>query len=111
MKKVKKESLKTLKIDLNDVYFAHSRRDINSGDSTFKGPCSADDNVSHCRCMLDFRYNAESTTSAWFHTSWRFDLEIISTAILLPSADSRRVVRDVKHQNKQTKVCLKLIVP
>ena len=34
--------------------------------------------------------------------SLRFDLEIISTAILLPSADSRRVVRDVKHLNKQT---------
>ena len=37
--------------------------------------------------------------------SWRFDLEIISTTILLPSADPRRVFRDVKHQNKQTKVC------
>ena len=48
---------------------------------------------------------------AWFHTSWRFDLGIISTAILLPSADSRRVVRDVKHQNKQTKVCLNSLYP
>ena len=44
--------------------------------------------------------------------SWRFDLEIISTAILLPSADSRRVVRDVKHLNKQTtKVCFNSLSP
>ena len=27
-----------------------------SGDSTFKGPCRADDNVSGCRCMSDCRY-------------------------------------------------------
>ena len=39
--------------------------------------------------------------------SWRFDLEIISMAILLTSADSRRVVRDVK----QTKVCLNSLFP
>ena len=27
-----------------------------SGDSTFKGPRSADDKVSDCRCMSDCRY-------------------------------------------------------
>ena len=43
--------------------------------------------------------------------SLRFDLEIISTAILLPSADSRRVVRDVKHLNKQTEVCFNSLSP
>ena len=56
---VKKESLKTLKIDLNNVYFAH----FITGDSTFKGPCSADDNVS----CLTADTGAESSTSAWFH--------------------------------------------
>ena len=43
--------------------------------------------------------------------SWRFDLEIISSAILLPSADSRNVDRDVKHQNKQNKVCFIFLSP
>ena len=38
---------------------------------------------------------------------WRFDLEIISTAIFLPSADSRRV----EHKNKQTKACFNSLSP
>ena len=42
-----------------------------------------------------------SLTTAWFHTFMEIDHEfheIISTAILLPSADSRRVV--VSHKRK-----------
>ena len=40
-----------------------------SGDSTFKGPRSADDNVSDCRCIyLTADTGAESSISAWSHT-------------------------------------------
>ena len=50
--------------------------------------------------MSDCRYRARPGPIL----KWRFDLEINSRAILLPSADSSRV----KHKNKQTKVCLTL---
>ena len=39
-----------------------------------------------------------SSYPAWFHTFVKIDHEIISTAILLPSADSRRVVVSYKQK-------------
>ena len=39
-----------------------------------------------------------SSTQAWSHTFAEIDHEIISTAILLPSADSKRVVVSYKRK-------------
>ena len=47
-----------------------------------------------CRCRFasDCRYRVVSSIPAWSNTFVDIDHEIISTAILLPSVDSRRVV-------------------
>ena len=39
-----------------------------------------------------------SSIPAWYHTFMEIDHEIISTAVLLPSADSRRVVVSYKRK-------------
>ena len=66
----------------------------------FAGPRSAVGNVSGCRYISDCRSRvASSRILDQSHTFVEIDHEIISTAILLPSADSRRVGQ------LQAKVC------
>ena len=56
------------------------------------GPCSAVGNVSDYRCVSDCRSRGREFDRGRSHTFMEIDHEIISTAIPLPSADSRRVV-------------------
>ena len=56
------------------------------------GPRIAVGNMSDCRNVSDFRARDGKFDPGWFHTFAEIDHEIISTAILLPSADSRKVV-------------------
>ena len=56
------------------------------------GPRSAVGNVSDCRYMFDCRTRGRDSIPARSHTFVEIDQEIISKAIFLPSADSRRVV-------------------
>ena len=56
------------------------------------GPRSAVRLVSGCRSRV------WELIPAWFHTLGEIDHEIISTAFLLPSADSRRVVVSYKRK-------------
>ena len=53
------------------------------------GSCSTVGIVSDCRYMSDCRSGVESLIPAQSHTFTEIDHEIISTTILLPSADSR----------------------
>ena len=53
-----------------------------------------------------------SLIPAWFHTFVKIDHEMISTAILLPSADSRRVVsfkRKYVHEVKVNRLVKKVV--
>ena len=59
-------------------------------------PRSAVGNMSDCRYVSDCRTGGYSLILARSHTFMEADHEIISTAILLPSADSRRVVVSYK---------------
>ena len=52
------------------------------------GPRSAVGNVSGYRCVSDCRSRGKSSIPARSHTFVEIDHEIISTVILLPSADS-----------------------
>ena len=52
------------------------------------GPRSAVGNVSGYRCVSDCRYGDASSIPARSNTFVEIDHEIISTVILLPSADS-----------------------
>ena len=54
----------------------------------FSGPRSAVGIVSAYRCKSDFRSRGASSIPALSHTSLEIDHEIISTVILLPSAES-----------------------
>ena len=79
-----------------------------SGESTFlRGRAALTITCRIADACMTADTGAESSISAWSHTYWRFDLKIISTAFLLPSADSRRV----NHKNKQTKVCFNSLSP
>ena len=60
------------------------------------GPHSAVGNMSDYRYMSDCRYRVASLILARSYTFVEIDPEIISTVILLPSADSRRVVVSYK---------------
>ena len=55
---------------------------------------------SHSKCGDGLSSDPEvaSLIPAWFHTFVEIDHEIISTAILLPSADSRRVVANYERK-------------
>ena len=55
----------------------------------YTGPCSAVSNVTANPGVV-------SLISAWSHTFVEIDHEIVSAAILLPTADSRRVVVSYK---------------
>ena len=59
---------------------------------TCTGPHSAVCNVSDCRYLSDYRSRGREFNPAWSNTFVEIDHEIISTAILLPSSDSRVVV-------------------
>ena len=52
-------------------------------------------------CLADDT-GVASSISAWSHTFMEIDHEIISTAILLPSADSRSVVVSYKRECEQS---------
>ena len=65
---------------------------------TYTGPPSAVGNVSDCRCVSDCRSRVASSIMALSNTFEEIDHEIISTVILLPSADSRRVVVSYKRK-------------
>ena len=52
------------------------------------GPCTAVSNMSGYRCVSDCRSRVASSILARSHAFLEIDHEIISTAILLPSADS-----------------------
>ena len=63
------------------------------------GPCSAVGNVSGYRCVSDCRSRVASSIPVRSHTFVEIDHEIISTVILLPSADSfKRVVVSYKRK-------------
>ena len=49
-------------------------------------------------CRIHIRKSFYSPALAWTHTFVKIDHEIISTAILLPSAESRRVVVSYKQR-------------
>ena len=57
-------------------------------DQTLAGPRSAVGNVSGYRCVSDCRSRVASLFPVRSHTFVEIDHEMISTAILLPSADS-----------------------
>ena len=54
--------------------------------------------MSDCRCVFDCNPEVVSSILAWSHTFMEIDHEIISTDILLPSTDSRRVVVSYKQK-------------
>ena len=54
--------------------------------------------MSDCRYMSDCRFRVAISIPAWSHYFVEIDHEIISTAILLPSADSRGVVVSYKRK-------------
>ena len=56
--------------------------------SHFTGPRSAVGKVSGYRCVSDCRSRGREFDPGWSHTFVEIDHEIISTVILLPSADS-----------------------
>ena len=60
------------------------------------GPRSAVGNVSDCRYVSD--WSSRGRIPARSHTFVEIDREIFPTAILLPSADSRRVVVSYKQK-------------
>ena len=53
-------------------------------------------NVYDCRCMSRCKSSSRKFNLARSHTFVQIDHEIISTSILLPSADSRRIVVSYK---------------
>ena len=55
------------------------------------GPCSTVGNMFDCRYVSDCRSRGRELDASQVHTFVEFDHEIISTAILLTSPDSRRV--------------------
>ena len=54
--------------------------------------------VSDCRNVSDCRSRGRELIPIWSHTFAEIDREIVATAILLPSADSRRVVVSYKRK-------------
>ena len=62
------------------------------------GSRSAVGNVSGCRYVSDCNSGVGSLIPALFHTFVEIDRQIISTVILLPSPDSRRVVISYKQK-------------
>ena len=62
--------------------------------------CHSSCNVSGNRCESDCRSRGREFDPAWSHTFWEIDHEIISTVILLPSAESFK-----KGCQLQVKVC------
>ena len=67
------------------------------------GPHSAVGNVSCYRCVFDCRSKVASSIPARSHTFVEIDYEMISTVILLPSADSFK-----KGCQLQAKVCARI---
>ena len=61
---------------------------INSNHFFFAGPRSAVGNVSGYRCVSDCRSRGRELIPVRSHTFVKIDHEMISTVILLPSADS-----------------------
>ena len=61
-------------------------------------PGSAVGNMSGCRYLSDCSPGVASSIRARSHIFVEIDHEMISTVILLPSADSRRVVVSYKHR-------------
>ena len=74
----------------------------------FTGPCSTVGNMPDCRYVSDCIFGVPSSIPAWSHTFRAIDREIISTPILLPYSDSRRVVVSYKqkHVHKVLVNCL-----
>ena len=62
------------------------------------GPRSLVGNVSDCRCVFDCRSRGCEFDPGPVPYFFEIDNEIISTAVLLPSADSRRVVFSYKQK-------------
>ena len=62
----------------------------------FASPCSTVGNMFDCRFVADCRSRGLILVRS--HTVLEIDHKIISTAILLPSADSRRVVVSYKRK-------------
>ena len=67
---------------------AHEKNDHHHHHLYGTGPRSAVGNVSGNRCESDCRFRGREFDPGWSHTFVEIDHEIISTVILLPSAES-----------------------
>ena len=75
----------------------------------FTGSLNAVSNVSDKDMCLTADPGVTSSSLAWSHTFVEIDREIISTAMLLPSADSRRVVVSYKRKYKHEVLVNRLV--
>ena len=72
---------------------------LNSRDcSSLKANIAATEQVAQSVTCLTANPGVQRSIPAWFHTFMEIDHEIISMVILLPSADSRRVVVSYKRK-------------
>ena len=82
-------------LNINDVSFDNMVRKIylaelqlNKANNSNTGPRSAVGSLSGYRCVSDCRFRGRTFDLGLSHTFVEIDHEIISTVILLPSADS-----------------------